>query len=388
MFTAVVVVGVVVGGGVVDLYLTYACAREKPPTSKSNKPTTTPPLLVDAAFQTAATSGGPRSHSHFGEPLRTGKWCAGPVAACPLIDANAQPANSGGDPVSTETVVDPFRIAGDRSRPAPAPSQPTSLVNATAPAADTSAAKHTRGIAEVLRAVVPPGIRPDPRSDAELDQQVAEDTRKASWDAEIEHWRDNVPPRFAAAVGEDPTMPAEVNATLRGHLREWHTTGRARSLLLTGARGSGKSWAGMWYVQEGIRSHLIRPGAVRYAAEPETLSAIDSAPFNLVEQQLREFLSDRVRLLLLDDVGTGRYTNQASRKGMFERVMSWAYLRNITVVVTTNLGAGPGGDLARWMGVDAYDRMVGLVAGGHVRMPDADQRRLRSHAGASPTRGR
>lgn len=211
--------------------------------------------------------------------------------------------------------------------------------------------------------------------EAEWDKIAARESEADSRAAAKEAWATRLPEKWARPLDAEPDQEPAVLDRLN-RLRT-HTGRHGLSLMAVGPYGTGKSWVAYSYARLAVEQDLLWPSEIVMGTEAEILEPLAYAPFAEVTSQLKALLNPKHKMFVIDDIGKmARYPNDDQRRRIFGTVINWIDEHCAALVMTTNLTLGPEGELARYVGAVAYERIRVMVGGDVVFREQAKRAEL------------
>lgn len=200
--------------------------------------------------------------------------------------------------------------------------------------------------------------------DDEWDREIARRLAKERREAAIAKWQASLPERWQLPYEGEELVP-EVEERLE-RLRLGNAGDHGTSLLCIGPFGSGKTWVAYTYARAAVDRWLLWPQEIRVGTETEILGPIALASPWEVAAKAAELLKPTLKMLIIDDVGTGNFRNMDNQHAAYTQVVNWMYEHKRALVITTNKVPGSGKDLDKWIGPTAYERLKHMVGARQV----------------------
>lgn len=201
---------------------------------------------------------------------------------------------------------------------------------------------------------------------AEWEREAAAELEQQRRDAARDRWMERMPERWRL-----PYEPIEEIDERLDRIRNGETVGT--SLICFGPFGSGKTWAAHTYARAAVDKWLLWPSEILIGTEGDIVEPIANAGFRIAEA-MDKILKPNLKMLIIDDVGQmSTYRSSEDRWAAFGKVVDWMYAHRRTLVMTTNLSLGKEGELEKWIGVAAYERLRSM-AGAKQVFRDEDKR--------------
>lgn len=237
--------------------------------------------------------------------------------------------------------------------------QPTPLVSSVAPQDEVKMGTRTNTPIAIRHRGV------DEEQEAwqrEAAQQLEQERRDAARD----RWMQRMPERWRLPYEKVD----EVEERL-ARLKKRESVGT--SLICFGPFGSGKTWVAHTYARAAVDQWLLWPSEILIGTEGDIVEPIANAGFRIADE-MAKLLKPNLKMLIIDDVGQmSTYRTAEDRWAAFGKVVDWMYAHRRTLVITTNLELGKGGELEKWMGAAAYERLKSM-AGARQVFRDEDKR--------------
>lgn len=197
------------------------------------------------------------------------------------------------------------------------------------------------------------------------DKVVVEKVSLERINRSLEDWKKRVGPTFAKATTDIPKVVDRVNRLAKN--AGTHKT----SLLLHGNMGTGKSWIAYAYINMAIAAGVATAGQIIADTETSVLGRITISGFKKPEM-LDDLLNPRNKIFFIDDVGQGFFGDIQKRTEVWFELIDHIYTHQLTLLITTNLGAR---ELEKWVGPRAYDRLMAIVGNDGILEPSKVNRR-------------
>lgn len=205
---------------------------------------------------------------------------------------------------------------------------------------------------------------------ADADHYVIEDARDRGHRTCLTH----IPARYQAATVQHPELAAWVRALVEQVRAERRTVPRivsGPSLLIVGATGTGKTFAGFGAIRALCASGA---GCAWYAITAADLYA-RLRPRHKVDSEDEFDRVARAGVLMLDDLGAAKPSEWTEE--IDYRLVNYRYERHMPTLITSNV---PPAQLADRLGERVASRLAEMATRVVLRGPD---RRLTSKAGAA-----
>lgn len=175
--------------------------------------------------------------------------------------------------------------------------------------------------------------------------------KEEHWQAGWERWLDSLPAKYREATTKHPQVLRRLQVAQQGNLD-------VASLLVAGELGRGKTWIAAGYASDLIRSRIIPPGRALFTSEGTILTLLANSKFENQTDALARYASGKYRLIVIDDVGRGRWLSKHTRTALYHHLLDEQYKNNHLVVLTTNMQPA---NLEEWVGVAAYSRLKAMA---------------------------
>lgn len=195
-------------------------------------------------------------------------------------------------------------------------------------------------------------------------------------------WNQRVPARFRG-VGLDGIPDEALRALFAkvATLKSDTLTGTAKGFLLTGPTGVRKTGACYALLNALVAAGTVAPNDIVTVSEADWLPPMATVSRfgsdKQIRQQMRADLSGK-KVLLLDDLGYGRYPSKEDQMALLLAVLERVENNDILLLVTTNLTL-PG--LAQWVGPAAWSRLWERVGQSSWTAGHVDTRTGQDHRG-------
>lgn len=192
--------------------------------------------------------------------------------------------------------------------------------------------------------------------DRSRDMEILTKHNEKQIEKALKDWRTQVGATFANAHTDIPAILDRVKrlASKTG----LHKT----SLILYGRQsGSGKTWNAYSYLNHAIADGAVNPGQIISEREGGRLSKIAAGGYKRSEM-MEELLNPRYKIYFIDDVGAGTFGSEPVRQAIWYELVDHIYTHQLTIIITT-MKAPTRADLGKWIGEQAFDRLMSLVGG-------------------------